>query len=757
MILFGGEHNNGEITTVFNDVFKWFIDKNEWKLIESLNTPPPRCSHQAVYYKDRIYIFGGEYATLDQFYHYKDLWYLDIKTNVWKEIRPIGDLPPARSGHRMLVWRNYIVLFGGFYEAMRDVRWFNDLYLYSFQDERWIQVPYKTYAQVPKARSGHQMALNTADDCVYVYGGFSKEKNPNQKKEGKIHDDMWMLNLKPAITTGVGRNALDVQKITWHKISKKGMYPSVRCGSTMCVYKNKAIVFGGVFDEEGPRHSLISNFYNDMYAFDMERRRWYQLGLKQAKSKDTTVKKSNNQLVDNEINSDSDGEVDAKDGIEESNERNYDDGSYFGFIDENGNVIYVDIEADTTANVDLSKNLTIQITNDTSTDQLTELTTELTTNLTNKLTTELNTDLTNELTNDITNELTNDLNNELVEEVNNLSINDATNTFNNSDSNQTNNLIVDLNNNSTDNLTNSLTSALINNLTIQSTTNLSTKSHNRKQIVKEIDNKIDSKINSEIVSYFDGRRDPCPRINSCLVIRGNTLLVYGGVMELGDVEVTLDDCWSLDLNKRDHWKQVLPGTMKSMEWKGDEIDNDTEGTQSISDDDEEDDEESGSDQSDSESDIEIDIDINNMKSESISLSKSTTNRSNTLTSSKNSTKGPVNIKQEMEILRDQLNTTVIEETPSNGETLRQFYSRTTEYWSQLVITNWQNKQSTNSIISKDDIMSEKDIKREGFKLAELRYNELLPMLSRLNELEEMQQSIEQSNDKTNQSKKNKRR
>ena len=33
----------------------------------------------------------------------------------------VGDVPTARSGHRMVVWRNYILLFGGFYEALREV------------------------------------------------------------------------------------------------------------------------------------------------------------------------------------------------------------------------------------------------------------------------------------------------------------------------------------------------------------------------------------------------------------------------------------------------------------------------------------------------------------------------------------------------------------------------------------------------------------------------------------------------------------
>lgn len=119
---------------MYGELFRWSIDRNEWRRIDSLNTPPPRCSHQAAYYKDRLYIFGGEYATPDHFHHYKDMWSLDLKTNEWTEIKPSGDSPSARSGHRMLVWRNFLVLFGGFYEALRESRFFADVYLYSFQE-----------------------------------------------------------------------------------------------------------------------------------------------------------------------------------------------------------------------------------------------------------------------------------------------------------------------------------------------------------------------------------------------------------------------------------------------------------------------------------------------------------------------------------------------------------------------------------------------------------------------------------------------
>ncbi|KAJ1424833.1 hypothetical protein B484DRAFT_331083 [Ochromonadaceae sp. CCMP2298] len=133
LLMFGGEYCDGASTEMFNDVHRWNPEKSEWRHVESLNTPPPRCSHQAVCYKDKLYIFGGEYATLDQFHHYRDLWELDLKSNVWTEVAVTGDAPSARSGHRMLVWRGYLLLFGGFYEAMREVRWYSDCYVFSFQ------------------------------------------------------------------------------------------------------------------------------------------------------------------------------------------------------------------------------------------------------------------------------------------------------------------------------------------------------------------------------------------------------------------------------------------------------------------------------------------------------------------------------------------------------------------------------------------------------------------------------------------------
>ena len=148
LLLFGGEFCDGQSMVVYNDLFRYNLERNEFKIIESLNTPAPRCSHQAVCFKDKLYIFGGEYGTLEQFHHYRDFWELDLKTFSWNEVQTSGTPPSARSGHRMVVWRGYLVLFGGFYEAMREVRWYNDAYIYSFQDHRWSAIPFRSNAQV---------------------------------------------------------------------------------------------------------------------------------------------------------------------------------------------------------------------------------------------------------------------------------------------------------------------------------------------------------------------------------------------------------------------------------------------------------------------------------------------------------------------------------------------------------------------------------------------------------------------------------
>jgi hypothetical protein len=45
IFLFGGENFNGALATFFNDLYVYLVNRDEWRLITSPNTPLPRSGH----------------------------------------------------------------------------------------------------------------------------------------------------------------------------------------------------------------------------------------------------------------------------------------------------------------------------------------------------------------------------------------------------------------------------------------------------------------------------------------------------------------------------------------------------------------------------------------------------------------------------------------------------------------------------------------------------------------------------------------
>ena len=80
------------------------------------------------------------------------------------------------------------------------------------------------------------MTVHAAEDIIYIHGGYSREKravsasgtagaSKSSKTEGVVHQDTWMLNMKPSLaaaaTGGAGGSArakLDMSKLTWQKV-----------------------------------------------------------------------------------------------------------------------------------------------------------------------------------------------------------------------------------------------------------------------------------------------------------------------------------------------------------------------------------------------------------------------------------------------------------------------------------------------------------------------------------------------------------
>ena len=327
LVQFGGEYYNGAENVVFDELLRWDpdakrrsatgrrdddddedgeVDNNnrvgQWtRILTPPPHPPPRCAHSAVCHNDAIYVFGGESAASEGYHHYRDLWKFDVKNNTWEECRSSGGPGPhARSGHRCLVWRHYMILFGGFHESAKnnDIRFFNDVHVYDFQTMAWTELKYGKLARLPPPRSACNLALG-GGEALFVYGGYSKVRNASNVhacgggqqqqqqqhrtsgSEGIVHVDCWMLPLKSLLLDG---GIASSTPPTWERITRKGEYPSGRAGSSSVVYqKNRMVVFGGVMDDEGDHHAMASTFYDDLFAFDMERRRWFAMGLKEKK------------------------------------------------------------------------------------------------------------------------------------------------------------------------------------------------------------------------------------------------------------------------------------------------------------------------------------------------------------------------------------------------------------------------------------------------------------------------------------------
>jgi len=76
---------------------------------------------------------------------------------------------------------------------------------------------------------------------------------------------------------------------------------------------------------------------------------------------------------------------------------------------------------------------------------------------------------------------------------------------------------------------------------------------------------------SEVASTADTML--APRSHAQAVLLSNTLLLYGGMYETSNKEITLDDLWQVDLTRLESWRCLQSNSAK-FEWIGDDEDDD---------------------------------------------------------------------------------------------------------------------------------------------------------------------------------------
>ncbi|KAM5461141.1 Kelch repeat-containing protein 3 [Microsporum ferrugineum] len=278
IFLFGGEYFDGSLATFYNNLYVYLIEKNEWRMVTSPNSPLPRSGHAWCRGGNAggIYLFG------------------DPSTREWTRIETKSKGPPARSGHRMTYYKNYIILFGGFQDTSQQTKYLQDVWLYDCQKFTWYNPALPPATQKPDARSSFSFLPH--ESGAVLFGGYSRVKAAVKVSKGQkggssaqravlkpvIHQDTWFLRVTPPPADAPSTAS---PTIRWEKRKRPVNAPNPpRAGVTMAYHKGRGILFGGVHDVEATEEGIESEFFDNLFAWNIERNRFFPLPLRAPKS-----------------------------------------------------------------------------------------------------------------------------------------------------------------------------------------------------------------------------------------------------------------------------------------------------------------------------------------------------------------------------------------------------------------------------------------------------------------------------------------
>ncbi|KAI4349893.1 hypothetical protein L6164_010436 [Bauhinia variegata] len=223
----------------FSDVLTLDLEKMAWSgLATTGERPGPRDSHSAVLVGNKMIVFGGT----NGFKKVNDIHILDLATKQWIRPECKGSPPSPRESHTAtLVGNEKLVIFGGSGEG--NANYLNDLHILDLRTMRWTSPEVKgDYLPVP--RDSHStLAIGNK---LFVYGGDSGDQ---------YHGDV---------------NVLDMDTMTWSRLTVRGSSPGVRAGHAAVSIGTKMYIIGGVGDKR---------YYNDVWIFDVCNCSWTQCDI----------------------------------------------------------------------------------------------------------------------------------------------------------------------------------------------------------------------------------------------------------------------------------------------------------------------------------------------------------------------------------------------------------------------------------------------------------------------------------------------
>ena len=169
IVMFGGEGRN--------DTWALDAETRRWVQMIALQAPGSRpglsqLANSMAYdsQNDVFILFGGCVCAGDGWPSSRDTWAYRLATNTWTKMNPAVS-PPARQGHNFVYdsTSKVFVLFGGVDSS--TMRYYNDLWIYSYGSNTWTQVFPSTS---PSSRRDGAMVYDQAHGRTILYGGASQ-------------------------------------------------------------------------------------------------------------------------------------------------------------------------------------------------------------------------------------------------------------------------------------------------------------------------------------------------------------------------------------------------------------------------------------------------------------------------------------------------------------------------------------------------------------------------------------------------------
>ncbi|KAL9644853.1 hypothetical protein ABK040_005333 [Willaertia magna] len=255
------------------DVYVFNMTTKIWEKIEPLGTPPsPRCLCGSVVVDKKIYIFGGYQVHLHtQHTVFNGLFVFDTETNEWSHIETNGICPDPRAGMAMFYYKEKIYIYGG---SQGKQILFGDLYQYDIQKNEWRVIETRgrrgtgNFSNAfdndngDEENSGNRPlficchSANVINNMLYVFGGLTSNAEYQNVCPSNV---MYILNL-------------DTFKWKRDHYSKDNhIIPNPRCCHSMIALDPCLIMAGG--------GNIITktDYDSHIYMFHCLEKRWYRL------------------------------------------------------------------------------------------------------------------------------------------------------------------------------------------------------------------------------------------------------------------------------------------------------------------------------------------------------------------------------------------------------------------------------------------------------------------------------------------------